>query len=131
MNELKYDDIGYKWDASTDTINNRLKWILYRSFLIGNDGRVYEGAGWHVEGAHTYGYNKKSLGIAFVGDFSAELPSADAIEAAKNLLKCGVEMGEIDKNYKLFGGRQIIQSESPGLELYGEIQDWDHFSSTL
>lgn len=101
------------------------------SFLIGNDGRVYEGAGWHVEGAHTYRWNKKSIGIAFIGDFSSELPVPSAIEAAKNLIQCGVEKGEIDERYKLYGGRQIIPSASPGIKLYGEIQDWRHWSSTL
>lgn len=84
-----------------------------------------------MEGAHTYHWNKKSIGIAFIGDFSSELPLPSAIDAAKNLIKCGVNSGEIDENYKLFGARQIIQSESPGIELYGEIQDWDHWSSTL
>lgn len=38
--------------------------------MIGGDGRVYEGAGWHTVGAHTYGYNRKGLGIAFIGDFT-------------------------------------------------------------
>lgn len=41
----------------------------FYSFIIGGDGNIYEGAGWHKEGAHTYGYNKKSIGIAFIGDF--------------------------------------------------------------
>lgn len=40
------------------------------SFLIGDDGRVYEGAGWHTLGAHTYGYNRNGLGIAFIGNFN-------------------------------------------------------------
>lgn len=42
------------------------------SFLIGNDGNVYEGAGWNKVGAHTLGYNRKSIGIAFIGDFSGK-----------------------------------------------------------
>lgn len=41
-----------------------------QSFLIGGDGRVYEGAGWHTVGAHTYGYNRNGLGLAFIGDFT-------------------------------------------------------------
>jgi len=41
----------------------------FLSFLIGGDGNVYEGCGWTREGAHTYGYNKKSVGIAFIGNF--------------------------------------------------------------
>lgn len=42
------------------------------SFLIGGDGKVYEGRGWHKEGAHTYRYNKNSIGIAFIGTFTSE-----------------------------------------------------------
>lgn len=38
-------------------------------FLIGGDGSVYEGRGWHKVGAHTIGYNKKSIGIALIGNF--------------------------------------------------------------
>lgn len=37
------------------------------SFLVGNDGKVYEGVGWHVQDLHTQGYNNVSLGIAFFG----------------------------------------------------------------
>lgn len=35
--------------------------------MIGNDGRVYEGRGWGMVGAHTYGYNSCSLGLGFIG----------------------------------------------------------------
>lgn len=42
------------------------------SFLVGNDGRIYEGAGWHKIGAHTRGFNTRSLGIAFIGDYTSE-----------------------------------------------------------
>ena len=38
-----WDDIGY-------------------SFMIGGDGSVFEGRGWDRVGAHTYGFNKRSLG---------------------------------------------------------------------
>lgn len=42
---------------------------LIHSFLIGNDGVIYEGTGWYVRGAHTYGYNQNGTGIAFIGNF--------------------------------------------------------------
>ena len=35
------------------------------SFLIGGDGRVYEGRGWGRVGAHTYGYNSRAYGIRY------------------------------------------------------------------
>lgn len=40
--------------------------------MIGGDGNVYEGVGWACEGAHTYGWNKKSAGIAFIGNFQGD-----------------------------------------------------------
>lgn len=43
--------------------------VIYFSFLIGGDGKVYEGVGFHKVGAHTRGYNTRSLGIAFIGNF--------------------------------------------------------------
>ena len=51
------------------------KWsdIAY-NFLVGGDGLAYEGRGWDQVGAHTYGYNIKSIGIALVGTFMKELP---------------------------------------------------------
>jgi hypothetical protein len=39
---------------------------------VGGDGNVYEGRGWHQVGAHTYGFNKRSVGIALIGEFSGK-----------------------------------------------------------
>lgn len=58
-----------------------------------------------------------------------ELPSQAALNAAKELLACGVKRGELDRNYKLLAGRQLIATDSPGTELYGEIQEWDHWAT--
>lgn len=59
--------------------------------------------------------------------FAETLPTQAALTAAKDFLDCAVRLGELDEHYKLLGGRQLIASESPGLELYGEIQEWDHW----
>lgn len=39
--------------------------------MVGGDGQIYEGNGWNKEGAHTYGYNKKSISIVFIGNFQS------------------------------------------------------------
>ncbi|CAD7090196.1 unnamed protein product [Hermetia illucens] len=108
MNDLKWSDIGY-------------------NFLIGNDGNVYEGVGWNKVGAHARGYNDKSIGVAFIGNFDGVLPPTAALDAAKSLLRCGVEDGLLAKNYRLFGARQVKKTISPGLMLYNEIQNWDNW----
>lgn len=43
------------------------------SFIIGGDGNVYQGAGWHRQGAHTRGYDNVSMGIAFIGNFHSKV----------------------------------------------------------
>jgi N-acetylmuramoyl-L-alanine amidase len=48
---------------------------------VGGDGNVYEGRGWHQVGAHTYGFNKKSVGIALIGDFSGEYDASYSVNA--------------------------------------------------
>ncbi|VEN56835.1 unnamed protein product [Callosobruchus maculatus] len=42
MDTMEFHDIGY-------------------NFLVGGDGNVYEGASWHKVGAHTRGYNSRSM----------------------------------------------------------------------
>lgn len=37
--------------------------------MVGGDGYIYEGRGWGKEGAYAKGYNKKSVGIGFIGIF--------------------------------------------------------------
>ena len=41
------------------------------SFLVGEDGNVYEGRGWTTVGAHAPRYNTKSIGLSFIGNFSS------------------------------------------------------------
>ncbi|XP_030760411.1 peptidoglycan-recognition protein 2-like isoform X1 [Sitophilus oryzae] len=111
MDELEFHDMGY-------------------NFLIGSDGNVYEGAGWHKIAAHTRGYNSRSLGIAFVGNFSSKVPSEKMLNALRKFLECGVKLGEIDQEYKLFGGRQVSATSSPGAKLFKEIKTWPHLTNS-
>ncbi|KAH8378653.1 hypothetical protein KR009_000484 [Drosophila setifemur] len=39
------------------------------NFLIGGDGRIYEGLGFGFRGEHAPNYNSQSIGIAFIGNF--------------------------------------------------------------
>lgn len=53
------------------------------------------------------------------------------MEDTKSLLDCGVQQGILDPDYNLIAARQIMATESPGLELYGELQEWEHWTSRL
>uniref|UniRef100_A0A8C0ZPV0 Peptidoglycan-recognition protein n=1 Tax=Castor canadensis TaxID=51338 RepID=A0A8C0ZPV0_CASCN len=90
-------------------------------FLVGQDGGVYEGVGWHIQGSHTYGYNDIALGIAFMGNFVA------ALEAAQDLIQCAVAKGYLAPNYLLVGHSDVTNTLSPGQALYNIIKSWPHF----
>lgn len=43
------------------------------SFLIGEDGLVYEGRGWNIKGAHAGPtWNPISIGISFMGNYMSK-----------------------------------------------------------
>ncbi|XP_025143602.3 peptidoglycan recognition protein 3 isoform X1 [Bubalus bubalis] len=96
-------------------------------FLVGQDGGVYEGVGWHTQGSHTYGYNDIGLGIAFIGNFVEKPPNAAALEAAQSLIHCSVVKGHLVPNYLLVGHSDVTNILSPGRALYNIIKTWPHF----
>jgi peptidoglycan recognition protein len=54
MDEKGYSDISY-------------------SFMVGEDGNVYEARGWDRQGGHATGHNTDSIGICFIGTFSSKI----------------------------------------------------------
>ncbi|XP_048005475.1 peptidoglycan-recognition protein LE-like isoform X4 [Leguminivora glycinivorella] len=97
------------------------------NFLVGGDGSAYYGRGWDHVGAHTLGYNKYSIGIAFIGTFSQEAPPQKQLDACKKLIDLGVASGKIAKDYKLFAHSQLTAWESPGKKLVEILHEWPHF----
>ncbi|XP_067644480.1 peptidoglycan-recognition protein LC isoform X2 [Eurosta solidaginis] len=98
------------------------------NFLVGGNGLVYEGRGWNKVGAHTLGYNRDSICIAFIGTFIEELPTENDLKAAQLLIEEGVKLGILAKDYRLYGMRQLSATESPGKALYSIIMKWPHWS---
>nr|ABZ81267.1 peptidoglycan recognition protein [Ostrinia furnacalis] len=108
-------------DYHMDTLN---WWDIGSSFYVGGNGKVYEGAGWLHVGAHTYGYNKRSIGISFIGNYETDVPTAQQLNAVKALLGCGVENGHLTSNYHVIGHKQLLATLSPGRNLWAEIRTW-------
>ncbi|XP_062454331.1 N-acetylmuramoyl-L-alanine amidase [Rhea pennata] len=106
-----WDDIGY-------------------SFVVGSDGYLYEGRGWHWVGAHTRGYNRQGYGVSYVGDYTARPPDADALALVRDaFLPCAVRAGRLRRNYTLRGHRQMGRTECPGDSLFREIETWHGFQA--
>ncbi|CAH0578223.1 unnamed protein product [Chrysodeixis includens] len=97
------------------------------NFLVAGDGSAYYGRGWDYIGSHTLGYNKYSIGISFIGTFNNDPPPKKQLDACIKLLKRGVEIGKLAKDYKLFIHRQLASTLSPGDKLCEIIKEWPHF----
>ncbi|CAB3226069.1 unnamed protein product [Arctia plantaginis] len=102
------------------------------NFLIGNDGRVYEGRGWNIVGAHTFTYNRCSMGLAFIGDYREGLPAYSKVsqlqqERAQMLFKQGVELGYLHPDFLVVGAMDLQITYSPGANLYKAIQTWPQY----
>ncbi|XP_055614229.1 peptidoglycan-recognition protein LA-like [Uranotaenia lowii] len=98
------------------------------NFLIGGDGNIYEGRGWHHIGAFLVGQNSKSHGIAFIGDYRYQKPTEIQMELLDGLLQMGVSLGVITAEFKLYGARQWQQTISPGDLLFARLKNHGHFS---
>ncbi|XP_012883736.1 PREDICTED: N-acetylmuramoyl-L-alanine amidase [Dipodomys ordii] len=109
-----WDDVGY-------------------SFVVGSDGYVYEGRGWHWVGAHTRGYNFRGFGVAFIGDYTASLPTAAALRTVRDgLPRCASRAGLLRPDYKLLGHRQLRRgTDCPGDALFHLLRTWPHFIQTV
>nr|XP_042698854.1 N-acetylmuramoyl-L-alanine amidase [Chrysemys picta bellii] len=98
------------------------------SFVVGSDGYMYQGRGWHWVGAHTRGYNSKGYGVSFIGDYMDTLPEAFALMLVRdNFLPCAVKGAKLQANYTVHGHRQMVHTACPGNILYREIQTWQGF----
>ncbi|XP_059062413.1 peptidoglycan recognition protein-like [Achroia grisella] len=114
-------------NIQTNHVESRNFWDIGYNFIIGGNGKVYEGAGWLHVGAHARGYNKRSLGIAFLGNFNNDPLKRSMVDALKALLRCGVENGHLTSDYHVVAHRQLISTESPGRKLYNEIRTWPNW----
>ncbi|XP_058061157.1 peptidoglycan-recognition protein LE-like isoform X6 [Anopheles bellator] len=110
MDSNKFSDIGY-------------------NFLIGGDGKVYEGRGWNKVGAHLKDYNTISEGIAFIGNYETiDHPTDAQMNQLSKLIQNGTEEGKIAVDYKLYGASQLKATLSPGKFLMEKLKLLPHFS---
>jgi len=91
----------YSIDSLRDFHVNKNGWeeIGYH-FVIGNgvnteDGKIYSTRKTKYIGAHAYGSNKNSIGIALVGNFDKTLPSKKQMASLLKLIK------KISKKHKI------------------------------
>jgi hypothetical protein len=107
-------------------INTRGWCDIAYHFLIGQDGRVYQGRVENILGAHAAGANTDNVGISFIGSFANRAPSDAMMSAAARILRAlGRTYGiSLDRD-RVKGHRQVGTTETscPGDALYSRLAD--------
>lgn len=75
-----------------------------------------------MQGYHTEGWNDRSIGVAFLGDFHQLTPSSRAMTAFYALLECGVADRHLDPVYRVYGHRDMRPTSCPGDSLYETLK---------
>jgi hypothetical protein len=115
------------------------------NFLVDKCGTIYEGRAGGVQkavqGAHTYGFNHNSMGVAVIGSHGGTSPSTDAKAALARLgaWKLGLDgrsptgtwkrmsaggkyaKGTVIRMHNISGHRDGFVTECPGDRLYGQL----------
>ncbi len=95
-------------------------------FLIGQDGRVYQGRVENVVGAHTANDNSNNVGISFIGTYQNLVPSNAVLEAGARIVKAmSRTYGITLDRTKVKGHRQVgtTETDCPGNALYARLQN--------
>ncbi len=96
------------------------------NFGVAPSGRIYEGRGWQYRGAHAGPANADSIGICLLIDGQVTTPGTAMIEAVRGLIRVGLELGEIDKGYKVTGHRDWMKRTCPGDKVYAVLSRFRH-----
>lgn len=103
---------------------NERKWAaIGYHYLVGRDGKVYEGRPAKYQGAHTRGNNRNNLGISMIGDFNKHDAESLQLAALESLLDDMRSHYHVGKS-KVFGHRDLSPSVCPGKYLYAWLKKY-------
>jgi hypothetical protein len=112
--DLGYDDIGYHAGCEL-VVNKGHSWY---EILMGRD--------WNTPGAHTRGYNDRSLGFCFVGNFDECIPVDEILLTGAKLVKMWMRLFNIPIDQVWRHHTFADYKSCPGTQF-----PWIHFRSML
>lgn len=95
-------------------------------FLVGQDGKVYQGRQERKIGAHAGGANTNNAGVSFIGTFTSVAPSSAMMNAGGRILKALASSYGIALNRTYVKGHRQVGTTStscPGTALYNRLQN--------
>lgn len=87
-------------------------------FVVDQNGAVFEGRGWDVQGAHASGHNSDTIGVAFLGD--GDRVTDAALHSIANLYAAACDYYGTD--LVLQGHRDVGSTHCPGSRLYAWVK---------
>lgn len=92
-------------------------------YVIRKNGSIERGRPRDIVGAHTYGHNKKSIGINLVGNFEYAIPQKEQIESAAKVIAALCHIYNIlPDESTILGHRDLNATLCPGKNLYEQLQ---------
>lgn len=89
------------------------------SFIVFPSGRVYEGRGKNVAGAHTYGYNDTAYGVAAAGNYEVAKPTDRLVTSLRWLRRRHLKLG----SRPLRPHSRVDSTACPGRHLRARLDD--------
>ena len=80
-------------------------------YYVRKNGQVFQGRPIDKVGAHCKGYNDKSVGVCFEGNFENEKPTKEQLKAGNNLVKYILNLYP---QAKIVGHKDLMSTACPG-----------------
>lgn len=110
------DALDYVRQIDADHTARGWRGIGY-SYVVDQAGDVYLGREL-TTGAHAEGYNRRSVGIAWIGDGRTTALSAAAVDSIASIVRGLRSLGALDPDWTLEGHRDVNATECPGALVY-------------
>lgn len=117
--------------ADVHRIHQQNGWsgIGYHLF-IRKDGLIETGRPLEDVGAHTYGYNKDTIGVCLSGNFNVEYPSDAQLESATRLIGLLCQIYSLNPDAgTVYGHRDFNATACPGDNLYADLPNLREYSA--
>lgn len=98
------------------------------NFLIGGDGKTYEGRGWKSQhGFPNLSGLNNTIVVGMIGTFNDQRPDSVMYAETKALLTESIRRYCLMPNYRLYGVIDNSIANNDAAELYAELEEWRHW----
>ncbi|XP_037930746.1 peptidoglycan-recognition protein 3-like [Teleopsis dalmanni] len=110
---------------------NVIKSEIPYNFLIGGDGITYEVRGWDYESGYASVPQNSTLVIGLIGSYTNTAPSPLQLQSAYSLIKESIRRKKLQRQYQIYGIRNLTISETDGEALFRHTAKWPRFDTLL